>query len=258
MAAVVFTERALKNVKRALQRCYVDSTSAHLTEALAAGLGFRTHAALLVALAATDERHPEIRILDDESFSRRLSALTGGAELGPEDFDVFELLPYDDIEHVIRTRSRTWYELEYKGTRAKAWRNLMVATVNAGIQQKIFSVRPGDNRWPTTPDGRGTAVFRFDVEGIPAIGSVSDAGYDELNVHGALWPTGDAERLIAAHGANFHVGQAVAYGWLERREGAWIEYNGSPELHCRKALVNRVAAIDVVPLCFGDRGDFKM
>ena len=41
MAAVAFTETALQNVKRGLRESFPDRKSSHLTEALAAALGFR-------------------------------------------------------------------------------------------------------------------------------------------------------------------------------------------------------------------------
>ena len=175
-----------------------------------------------------------------------------------EDLECFEVIGYPDNDGVIKTRSRTWHELSYKSPRARAWRNLMVATVNAAIEQRILTIRPGDNRWPRDRDGGGTKVFGFSVNGIPGVGSVADIGYDELTIHGALWPTSRGEHIIRAYRAGFEAGEAVAYGHFERRDGAWLQYNGVPDLACRKSRLAIVAGLTVAPLCYADRGDFKM
>jgi hypothetical protein len=36
----------------------------------------------------------------------------------------------------------------YKSPRTRAWRNLMVAAINAGLEQGHFGLTPDDNRWP--------------------------------------------------------------------------------------------------------------
>ena len=40
------------------------------------------------------------------------------------------------------------YDIEYKTARQKAWRNLMVCAINAAVEQRLFSLRPGDIRFP--------------------------------------------------------------------------------------------------------------
>ena len=258
MAAVAFTDRALQNVKRGLRSAFPDRKSSHLSEALAAALGFRTHAALLADLAMASGSEPDFVLLDDEAFIRRLYQLDGEGEPTAEDLECFDWIGYPEKDGVIKTRSRAFHELSYTSSRGKAWRNIMVATVNAGIEQGLFTIRPGDNRWRDDAVMRKTRAFCFMIDGIPAVGSVSDAGFDELNIHGALWPTPKGENVIGAYGANFEAGEAVAYGWLERRDGAWIQFNGAPDIHCRRGRLATVAALNVSPKCFGDRGDFKM
>ena len=36
----------------------------------------------------------------------------------------------------------------YRTTRARAWRKLMVAAINAGLERDLFSLKAGDDRWP--------------------------------------------------------------------------------------------------------------
>jgi hypothetical protein len=31
--------------------------------------------------------------------------------------------------------------------RRRAWRNLLIATINAGLEQNLFTLEPDDNRW---------------------------------------------------------------------------------------------------------------
>jgi hypothetical protein len=98
--------------------------------------------------------------------------------------------------------------MKYKSNRARAWRNAMVAAVNAGLQQKIFSLDPDEpGAWPPreTRDKwghHGTRVYTFSIENIPAVASVSDIGYDELSIHVALWPTKNAH--VHRSGCNCH------------------------------------------------------
>ncbi len=58
----------------------------------------------------------------------------------------------------------------------KAWRNAMVAAINAGLEQGIFGLKPGENFWPNAKNGYpddvkpGGAIFRFTFGGdVPAI-----------------------------------------------------------------------------------------
>jgi len=259
MAAIAFTENALLNVKRGLSASFPDSKSSHLTEALAAACGYRTHAALLEALGAANEVDPEILVLDDEAFLRRLYGLQEDPLAADEDFDWFEWLAYPDKSSVIKTRSGAWYNLTYSTARQRAWRNMMVAAINAGIEQKLFTVRAADNRWPHAADSdgeRSTHVFRFSVGDIPALASVRDIGHDELSIHCAFWPTPNAAYWISAYNSEFAAGEAFATGWLERHRGAWLQFNGHPQLNCRKKHLALLAALQIPAKCYGDRGDF--
>lgn len=247
MASVSLSESALASLKKALRKDCPHVRSSHLYEALAVAAGFRTYAALLSEAKKTAD-DPCIYLLDDDRFDRRLQ------ELGypPETEFSFDLL---DEGAVIPTKPLSSYEIEYRSLRAKAWRNLMVCTINEGIRQKLFSLRAYDNRWPgADPESQGhrgtdcTFPFRL-PDGTPALGYVVDAGFGELSIHVAVKPIGNRVR---AHNAGFTAGDAFATGWLERKDGAWLQ--SSEFLHCREALLQPLAQLEVSPVGYGDRG----
>ena len=250
MASVPLSNSVLATVKKSLRKEYPDVQSSHLSEALAAALGYKTHAALLAdASKLTDD--PSIESLDDERFDVRLQEL--GYPADPE-FS-FEIL-MDQPDGIISTLPLSGFDIEYRSARHRAWRNLMVLTINEGIRQKLFTLRPYDNRWhgadPESQGHRGTShIFEFTLpNSFPAKGYVSDAGFGELTIQAAVNPKGD---WVKVSNAGFEAGDVFAHGWLERVKGVWLQ--SSPEMFsCRRALLNSLAVMEVVPRGFGDRG----
>jgi hypothetical protein len=261
MTAIVFTEAGLLNAKRAVRKHFPEEQSAHLTEAVAAACGFRTHAAALHAARQANADDPDIVLLDDRAFATRLCALTNTSL--PDDYydDWLAYLRFPIEELAIPTESTKQHELEYKSERSRAWRNLMVAGINVGIERRLFTVRPGDNRWPgatKTPLERSEGhVYSFSIGDIPAVAYVNDAGFHELSIHVAAWPTADGHRRIRAGNAGFAAGEAVAAGWMERDDGAWLQY-GHPQLSCRRGLLNKLSSFEIKASSFADRGNFRM
>jgi len=260
MTAIALTEASLLNVKRALRASFPDEKSTHLTEALAAACGFGTHAALRAVLPAQNKADPDYVLLDDEAFVRRLNELTGEPVLDDEDNNWFEYLRYPSKDGVVRTQSDRWDDAGYTTLRSRAWCNVMVAAINAGIDQRLFTILPGDNRWLDAgdPNRRETQVFHFEVDGIPSVGTVHDAGFDELGIHVALWPTPEAPRRAKAYNAGFAAGEAFASGWLERRDGAWLQFSEKPNFRCRAARLKRLAELNIRPKGYANRGNFKL
>lgn len=262
MPAIAFTEAGLLNAKRAISATFPDEKSAHLTEALAAACGFRTHAAALVAARQVDPDDPDFVLLDDLAFARRLCELSNTTL--PEDYaqDWLEYLPFPSKELGISTESTKYHELQYKSERSKAWRNLMVAAINEGIVKRLFTIRPGDNRWPgATNDPRERSVgyvYTFLLGDIPLVAYVNDIGNEELSIHVAAWPTAEGNRWIRTGNCGFESGEAVATGWLERKDGAWLQAARVPLLNCRKHRLFTLSALTIKPSCFADRGNFKM
>lgn len=250
MTSIALAEPSLAELKKSLRRDLAFVRSSHLSEAMAAALDFRTYASLLAALPA-QVSDPTIQLLDNERFEARLREF--GYQLADDDFRFEWLL---DCKELINTMPDSGYDIEYRSQRDKAWRNLMVLTINEGIRQKYFSLRVGDNRWPGADTGdqdhQGMGyVFEFNLpDGKPAKGYVSDAGFGELNIHAAVVPNGN---WVQASNSGFHAGEAFARGWLGRERGAWLQ-SSSDLFNCRKWLLRDLANMEAIPIGFGDRG----
>lgn len=244
MAATPLCEAPLAALKKSLRDEFPYVKSSHLSEALAHSLGFRTYAAMQAAMVGPEQDRP-FALLQTQRFVERLKQL--GYEDDPE-FD-FEMTILTPVPGVVSTVPDSAYQIEYKTTRQKAWRNLMVCAVNAALAQKLFTLRPGDNRFPDNM--RRGEVFDFVLpNGLPARGSVSDAGFNELSVHAAVNPKGD---MVRAFNGGFDAGDAFGTTWVERERGAWMQSSDS-SFNCRKGLLNQLAALQVEPMGYGDRG----
>lgn len=251
MSSIPFAHIEIAVLKKALRAVYPEISSSHLSEALASALGFRTHASLLAAVP-TDTVEPHYVLLDDEAFDARLVAL--GHQSDPEfNFDFLR------VPSLLRTTGGSAWDIEYKSLRDRAWRNLIVETVNEGLRRRMFTLKPDDNRWdgwsgPRAPDSVGSTVFEFTLgNGLPALAYVADAGFAELAIHVAVAPTPRGRDFVRAHGAGFAAGDAFATTWLERENGAWIQTSLS-QFKCRKALLPMLAEMEVRPMGYGDRG----
>jgi hypothetical protein len=248
MASIPLSVPALASLKKSLRTEYPDVRSSHLTEALATALGYKSHAALLVDLAKTGISS-YYGLLDDESFDKRLQ------EFGyPADMEFsFELL-MNPVPELISTMPLSSFDIEYRTERERAWRNLMVCTINEGLRQKLFTLHPENYNWaPQENDQlrREGLIFDFVLpNGLPTRGYVGDAGFGELSIHAAVHPTGNS---ISAFNAGFAAGDAFAVSWLERENGAWLQ-TATTEFNCRKPLLKPLADIKVRPRGFGDRG----
>lgn len=240
MAAITLVHASLTALKNSLRSEFPDVKSSHLTEAVAFALGYRTNAALLADVNSPEADQPFL-LLDT---ARMLGRLQEFGYPRDEEFD-FELMDIKAMPGVISTTCLHAYEIEYKTERQKAWRNLIICAINAALAKKLFTLRPNDNRFS------GNGLFDFTLpDGTPARGHVSDAGFSELSIHAAANPKGD---WVRASNAGFSAGDAFATTWLERERGAWMQSSLS-SFRCRKALVERLASLNVAPAGYGDRG----
>ncbi|RYY26344.1 MAG: hypothetical protein EOP62_10930 [Sphingomonadales bacterium] len=267
MAAIPLTESAVRTLKRGVVSRFPGDKSSHLSEALAAALRFNTNMALVDVMRRSNPEDPEILLLDEGRFLDRLRTVAGRELTSADRSLIFDNLRFAEQDQVIRTRSIGFTKVRYaRSKRRMAWRNLMIHAINAGIEQRLFTVRPGDNRWPGARkdrfDENVPATFRFQMEGMPVVASVHDAGYDELSIHVAAWPTKDAEYWVPAVNAGRLAGEAFAMGWLERRDGAWLQVARDSRLtnsfRCKNTHLDLLAGLEVAPLGYADRGSFKL
>lgn len=133
--------------------------------------------------------------------------------------------------------------------RHQAWHNTMIATINAGLEQDVYGLEPGDNRW-----SGDHAIYCFRVGGIDAIAYVRDIGYDELIFQAAVAPTQDAERWIKCGNAGFSAGDAYVQGFLERRKGTWLQTGINPTCSFRRPILTHLASLTVSPNGYQPRG----
>ena len=255
MAAIAVSETHINTIKKALRDEFLDEKSFHLSEALAAALGYRTHAALLADLPKLAE-DPPIVLLSTEVFVSRLQ------ELGYPRDDEFDFDYMDNRPEVIRTFSLSFDHVEYESARGIAWRNIVVSAINEGIRTKAFSLRKDDNRWqgarsvhPTKgPDYRvddpGVWLSFKLPNGLPAQAKFRDIGWGELEILVAVNPAGDRFKQGST---GFDAGEAFAQGWLARENGTYMN-TATNLFNCRKSLVDALAALEAEPLGYGDKG----
>lgn len=242
------SEAALRNLKACAQRRVVGVLSSHMSEAVAAALGFNTHSALRSALS----KAPTVEVAkpDNERLVSRLR------RIGYSVPDGLQLLPTFERSY---SPLRTYPLRRRRGVRWMAWRNLMVSAVNAGLQQRLFGLSPGEDWWPssaTTSHDRKSCHFEFRfADRSSAIASVSAISGDELALHVLLAPC--RAGLTANRSGGLEDGTAAAHGWLERRLGAWL-MDGGEDFSCKRSALPLVANAKVEPMGFSDQGIFIM
>jgi hypothetical protein len=243
MASIAISVADLATLKAYLRQLFDDIGSSHLSEAIAASLGYRTHAALLAAAKSMAD-DPRIVLLDSARFRSRLTEL--GYDDDPE-FDYDFLVPPPC--GLIQTTPLSALSIEYTSESERAWRGLMVCTVNEALERRLLSLRPGDNRWLKPEEG---TYFDYRLpNGMAATAYLRDAGFDEVEVKVAVNPK-DLDAL-AFGDVDGEAGDAVAAGWLERRRGAWLQTR-EEAISCRADLVSVLAAFEVSPRGYGDKG----
>lgn len=253
MTALLLSEQAFRRAKSHLHEIFPEIKSSHLAEALAASLGFNTHAALLQHMkqSAPD---PDIRVLDPVVFEQRVAAL--GYNIYWDGSAETEFVGFEDGEVAFATSSYDFDESKALSKRRRAWQNLMIAGINAGLRQKIFGLRVDDNRWPGyvphSHDGVSDCVYHFQLDGLPASAYVHDISSGELEFHVVLQPTGE---FMSSMNAGFSSGEASAGGWLERRNGIWIQ-DSATMFKCRRPLIDILVNLTMPPMGYGRKGKF--
>lgn len=211
-------------------------------------MGFRTHAALRAALA--DNATAEAQKPSNARLVQRLRQFGYAA---PDDL---RLLP--EFEHSY-SPFKTFPLRTQRSARWRVWRNLMVAAINAGLEQRLFGSSEGENWWPGGAEDSHHCVqttYRFMVdEDLPAIARVDAISGGELSINVVLRPR--KADIEPEWYCDLTSGEAVACGWVERRLGAWLQ-DGGENVHCKRALQSRLADVEIEPAGYADQGSFFM
>lgn len=236
---------AVRNLKDAAASRISGVSSSHMSEAIAVALGFKTHASLRAALDGN--RTVRVSLPDNERFVARLRSLGYSATL-----DNAAVLPdlaksyyvFAPPKPVLRPRSPRW----------NAWRNLMVAAINAGLDQRRFGLSEGEDWWTRPRENSDAGSYRFDFADLgPALVTVRAISGGELSFSVALAPVAgieDARLLLDLKQCDAH-----AQGWLERKLGVWI-HEGGHDFRCKRAVLGQVAAAKVETAGYADLGSF--
>jgi len=134
--------------------------------------------------------------------------------------------------------------------RKKAWRNLMLASINEGLEQNIFGLDSGSGPTANAPS------YEFSIAGLPVIAHAFDIGFDEIRIN-AIVSLYDqrTDLVLAGNITSFWFGDAVATGWLERRTGKWLQ-TSSPLFRCRREVSQLLANVTVKPNGYLAEGKF--
>ncbi len=239
---------SVRNLKQLAAKKVEGVSSSHLSEAVAAALDFKTHAALIAALRGNVT--VEASKPSNERMNSRLRQF--GYQVRPD----LKLLP--ELKHSYGFGKR--YPIKAKrGARWNAWRNLMVAAINAGLEQRIFGLLPGEDWWPGADEsgyGGSRGHYRFVFDGdIAAVVTVASIGAGELSIDVLLDPNSADTELHGRFG--IQDGKASAHGWFERRLGVWL-MDGGEDFSCKRMIQPRLAAKRVEPTGYSDIGSFIM
>lgn len=256
MTAFVLTEDNLAHEKRRIRSRFPDAKSSHVSEALAAALGRRTHAALLEEIKKVDPDHPPILAINEDVFRTRLKALCQTELPKTLKEGLFERPLFKGYYPLIRTWYKRPHEIAYRTPRAKAWRNLMVAAINAGIEQKLFSVRKGDNRWPGAAQGK-SFTYKFGIGGKAGMAYVDDIGFGELKIHAAIDMAYRGDLCMCLPAAGFDAGDAFGMACMDRDQGAYLQ-TALAFFRIREPLVRVLANCDIRTKGYGDKGRVAM
>ncbi len=238
---------AVRNLKDNAEHRSRGVSSSHLSEAIAVAMGFKTNAALRAALAgkATVE-------VPKPSNARLVQRLR---ELGYTAPDDLRLVP--EFEHSY-TPFRSLPLRKTRSLRWTAWRNLMVAAVNAGLEQRLFGLSPCENWWPGgNPESQLCAryVYRFSLTGShKAVASVDCHAGDELSIQVVFNPRPGME---PSSFYSLRDGDAYATAWIERRLGAWIQ-DGGEDFSCKRAVQPSLGQMKIDTTGYSDLGSFFM
>jgi hypothetical protein len=235
MTAIRICPETIKLVKRALQLRLPGFKSAHLTEALAAGLGYQKHASLV----ADYRDPPRYQILYLTDFAHRLKKLSGleVPEIEPGFYDTIEETGIDGVQSV---GCETPMFSNPEAATVILWRRIAVAGLNRVIDADQFHIHPGHNPWDRNENLRSVGM-RTDIQGIPADCYITAAGHGEVHLRVVLWPklgVEDPAKVLIISGKDAEIcGRVVVDAWVQCGPSVYLAI---PELHADPALIQEL------------------
>jgi len=145
----------------------------------------------------------------------------------------------------------------YVTQRDVAWRNLMVATINAGIEQRVFKLRHSADVW----NYREVRTYEFQLPRRRVVVHARDIDHDEIAFHVMVEPDATGERVIASvpNRRLLSFCTAAAFGWLERKEGRWLQRARDRLFLTSKGWqLRELEQLHAEPLGYKDRGKLMM
>lgn len=255
MTAIIVSSETLRELKAALHGSLPDLRSSHLSECIAVSLGFSSNA----ALRASFSDNPSILHFCADAFRSRVLQLSGTSlPFAKERLDSIVLNCGPGV--AVKTAPMS-YQRRPQSKRRQAWKICMVAALNHMVEKRVISVVAGDDRWSSSEARRGVTSHFF-ISQMPAICHVSDAGFDELSMKVVLWPVaqvgGKVRASVLSRDVAFSLGEVWAGGWLERRDGAWLQHSNDLLFHCRKKRLAELLDLpELRPLGYSDCGPFR-
>ena len=146
---------------------------------------------------------------------------------------------------------------DYFTAREVAWRNLMVAAINAGLEQRVFKLRQSRDAWAEDE----VRTYEFALPGLPhrrAVVHARDIGHDEIMFHVMVEPDATGLTVIDCrpHKLQLRHCSGAAVGWFERRRGKWLQR--APNITAKTWLVDTLFVMRVEPLGYRDGGRVMM
>ena len=130
-------------------------------------------------------------------------------------------------------------------TRQRARQNLLVAAVNAALDQNLITLECEPVK---------STKFEFNIGPYSVIAAVHDAGFDEVGLHVIACPTDLGREFVLGYAARpgwQRYGEAATFAWLERRDGKYLQ--SGVNYHGTKTVTAYLGGLSVAPLGYGTK-----
>lgn len=139
--------------------------------------------------------------------------------------------------------------------RQRAWRNIHVTAINAGLDQNVIGLRMDENHFLNHEVNTWMYDFEFPDE-IPARASVRTlSGNQELRFEVAVYPDLKVSE-VPCYQLGLRASEAVVIGFFELECGPYLmkDTSNKPLLRCRRHLLPDLANTEIGPKGYDDIG----